>query len=226
LAARVPLLLQASTSSTVGNIVDQTVSMFTSVIKSLLPTPARVHYTFNLRDLAKVFQGMLMNNVKSLQGETDVVRSWVHECNRVFRDRLINDEDRAFFDGELQVRCKDVFGIEWADINPTAVLLYGDFMDPSQDPRLYQLLPDTPQIKEVRLALTQSVQCAVCRVQCAVCCVLCAVCCVRCAVCCALDMSESDMSDSSLPDSDMYDLYMDDYGMYEKKINVHNQDPI
>jgi dynein heavy chain len=135
--------------TTVNNLVHETVELFDHVLASLLPTPAKVHYTFNLRDLAKVFQGMLMNNTKVLETEVDVVRSWVHECNRVFRDRLINDEDRIFFDTQLKERCKKTFGYEWGEIEHRHPLFYGDFMDASQDPRLYEELPDLPKVKEV-----------------------------------------------------------------------------
>lgn len=135
--------------TTVDNLIHETVELFDHILASLLPTPAKVHYTFNLRDLAKVFQGMLMNNVKVLEGEVDIVRSWVHECNRVFRDRLINDEDRDFFDNQLKSICKDKFGYEWLEIEHRKPLFYGDFMDASQDPRLYEELPDLPKVKEV-----------------------------------------------------------------------------
>lgn len=43
-----------------GLAVAATVDMYTQITNNLLPIPAKFHYTFNLRDVAKVFQGMLM----------------------------------------------------------------------------------------------------------------------------------------------------------------------
>ena len=42
------------------------VDIYMRIQKELLPTPLRSHYTFNLRDLSKVFQGMLMVKPKHL----------------------------------------------------------------------------------------------------------------------------------------------------------------
>lgn len=41
-------------------LVNATVAVYSIITSQLLPTPAKSHYTFNLRDLSKVFQGMLM----------------------------------------------------------------------------------------------------------------------------------------------------------------------
>ena len=43
-----------------GGIVAATIEVYNSISAELLPTPAKFHYTFNLRDISKVFQGMLM----------------------------------------------------------------------------------------------------------------------------------------------------------------------
>ncbi len=37
--------------------MDATIEVFNTITRELLPTPQKSHYTFNLRDMAKVFQG-------------------------------------------------------------------------------------------------------------------------------------------------------------------------
>jgi dynein heavy chain, axonemal len=45
--------------ASLGNaLVAATLALYDSVRAHLLPTPAKSHYTYNTRDLSKVFQGM------------------------------------------------------------------------------------------------------------------------------------------------------------------------
>lgn len=52
-------------------LVEATIMVYSTITSQLLPTPAKSHYTFNLRDLSKVFQGMLMANPAKIE-----VRTW------------------------------------------------------------------------------------------------------------------------------------------------------
>ncbi|CAM9919893.1 unnamed protein product, partial [Hapterophycus canaliculatus] len=62
-----------------SGIVDATIEVFNTITRELLPTPQKSHYTFNLRDMAKVFQGMLMSSYKSVTTPEMLVRLWCHE---------------------------------------------------------------------------------------------------------------------------------------------------
>uniref|UniRef100_A0A4W3IJM0 Dynein axonemal heavy chain 1 n=1 Tax=Callorhinchus milii TaxID=7868 RepID=A0A4W3IJM0_CALMI len=48
-------------------LVNATIKVYSTITSQLLPTPAKSHYTFNLRDLSKVFQGMLMADSSKTQ---------------------------------------------------------------------------------------------------------------------------------------------------------------
>lgn len=77
--------------------VTATIEVYGKISEELLPTPAKFHYTFNLRDISKVFQGILMIKPRKCSSQEVFTRLWVHECLRIFSDRLINEEDQAWF---------------------------------------------------------------------------------------------------------------------------------
>lgn len=78
-----------------------------------MPIPAKFHYTFNLRDVSKVFQGMLMTKAVSVPNADVFTRLWINECSRVFNDRLINHEDRSFFQEIVMELLKTKFKVNW-----------------------------------------------------------------------------------------------------------------
>ncbi|KAI8732070.1 dynein heavy chain 6, axonemal isoform X3, partial [Biomphalaria glabrata] len=78
-------------------IVNSAVELYFRMSSDLLPTPAKSHYVFNLRDLSKVVQGILQADAGIFREKIQTVRLFIHETQRVFHDRLINNEDKLFF---------------------------------------------------------------------------------------------------------------------------------
>ena len=82
-------------------IVAATIEVYGKISEELLPTPAKFHYTFNLRDISKVFQGIIMITPDKCKNQEIFTRLWVHECSRIFSDRLINEDDIKWFQSTI-----------------------------------------------------------------------------------------------------------------------------
>jgi len=82
----------------------------------LKPTPNKSHYTFNLRDISRIAQGVCLADRRSTIEPVHLVRLWVHENKRVFGDRLIDDIDRNWLDKQLSAEACKTFKLESADV--------------------------------------------------------------------------------------------------------------
>jgi dynein heavy chain len=84
--------------STFDVISKATYDVYANSKQRFLPKPGKSHYDFNLRDIFKVVQGMLLANNISIDSKDSLYCLWIHECMRSFSDRFIedgeNDESR------------------------------------------------------------------------------------------------------------------------------------
>jgi dynein heavy chain len=140
----------AQVINTAENIIRATREIWQLTKQKMLPTPAKFHYVFNLRDLSRITQGIIQVTARSCNNAEQLVSLWANECCRVIPDKFISQEDKDWFAGALlRVGC-DVFGSQYEQVlSESSNTLFCSFMtdidysqyedvDESKIPRIYE----------------------------------------------------------------------------------------
>lgn len=121
-------------------IATATLNVYKAVSTEFLATPEKFHYLFNIRDVAKVIQGILMANRGTVYSPEGMVRLWAHECQRVFADRFLqtksNDEQK--FREILIAKMTENMNKDWGSI-------MSDALDPKVGPMFCGLLQEVEE---------------------------------------------------------------------------------
>jgi dynein heavy chain len=128
-------------------MVDSAVAIYKRVEQEMLPTPAKSHYTFNLRDLSKVFQGVLMVKKEHIPDKKQLTKLWAHEEARVFRDRLINQGDRDLFNMFTDDVIKAKLEMDDLPIEDFGDVLFGDYL--TREDKVYQEVVDIKKLNDL-----------------------------------------------------------------------------
>lgn len=143
-------------------IVCATMDVYKSAMITFLPTPSKSHYTFSLRDFARVINGMLLIPPARMDEPDKLIRLWVHETYRVFNDRLIDDVDRNNLFEIVKENCYQNYRQHLprvlADLVPEDEILcgehirnliFGNYMEPDSDIKIYDEVKDLDQLTEM-----------------------------------------------------------------------------
>ncbi|XP_019488822.1 PREDICTED: dynein heavy chain 8, axonemal, partial [Hipposideros armiger] len=126
----------------------------------MLPTPSKFHYIFNLRDLSRIWQGMLTIKAEECDSISVLLSLFKHECNRVIADRFITHEDKLWFNVHLIQAIEENTSAEMTSYilpEPYFVDFLREMPEPTGDepedalfevPKLYELIPSFEFLSE------------------------------------------------------------------------------
>ncbi|KAG2382014.1 hypothetical protein C9374_005806 [Naegleria lovaniensis] len=129
-----------------NNITPATIEFWRLIQEKMLPTPKKFHYIFNLRDLSRVYQGLMHCPADVVRTPQILMSLWKHECGRVFSDRLNDVKDKAWFDEAVTTISDKYFGKEMANL-PLGYFV--NFLrDPIIDEDTDEVVEEAPKIYE------------------------------------------------------------------------------
>ncbi|XP_032037004.1 dynein heavy chain 5, axonemal-like [Aythya fuligula] len=126
----------------------------------MLPTPAKFHYIFNLRDLSRIWQGILTVTSEVCQSISVLVALFQHECRRVIADRFTSQSDKDWFEDMMKKIAAAEHGQNLFE-NGSTELYFADFLrdapeatgDEPDDidlkaPKIYEPIPSLDYLAE------------------------------------------------------------------------------
>ena len=99
---------ESEVQETIPLIVENTMKLYKQIKEDpqLKPIPNKIHYGYNIHDIEKVMQGLLLANPSIIITQDDILKLWAHEFTRVFQDKLITDNDIDAFSEKLMLILK------------------------------------------------------------------------------------------------------------------------
>lgn len=138
-------LCEPLVSSTIDTLVN-------GILKTpaFLPSAAKFHYQFNLKDVGNIFQGLLNTNANLYKDSAKYARVWLHECYRVFSDRLISPGDQGELRAILERVCaKHLGNIPKEDMFADPLLMTSFVSEAGGNERQYLPAKDMPSLRKV-----------------------------------------------------------------------------
>ncbi|XP_055386175.1 dynein axonemal heavy chain 8 [Condylostylus longicornis] len=141
--------------------------LWQNVKMKMLPTPANFHYVFNLRDLSRIWQGMLLIKGNECTEVDDLLKLWRHECYRVMADRFTSIEDFQWFEKQIERDAKANLGDLFEYFDNTETYFVDFLRDPPEAvdeeeevcleaPKIYEEIPGYEEVENrVKMFMNQ-----------------------------------------------------------------------
>ncbi|VDP42904.1 unnamed protein product [Schistosoma mattheei] len=137
---------QDEVKSMADNLTQASIDLYHAIVNKFLPTPTKIHYLFNLRDISKIFQGLLRATKKYIDTRNSMLRLWIHEGLRVFYDRLVDEKDRATYLDLVGESLASYFDQTYHGLCPSKQSpIFVDFMNPDNS---YEDVTDLDRLRK------------------------------------------------------------------------------
>uniref|UniRef100_A0A672V8T9 Dynein axonemal heavy chain 17 n=1 Tax=Strigops habroptila TaxID=2489341 RepID=A0A672V8T9_STRHB len=149
------------------------------VAATFLPTAIKFHYVFNLRDFSNIFQGLLFSTPACLKQPQDLVKLYLHESTRVYRDKMVEEKDYGTFDKIQLEMVKKFYDVNFGEQNLCQPMnVYCHFAKGISEP-CYRPVPTWEELNQIlvealdnynevnpamNLVLFEDAMCHVCRI--------------------------------------------------------------
>jgi dynein heavy chain, axonemal len=147
-------------AETIAKLVPCTRRLWQDTKAKMLPTPAKFHYVFNLRDVSRIWEGILLSPVEVIADVATVLALWKHECCRVISDRFTTQKDVDWFVKRLHSGLAADLGESYEQQlvqDPAFVDFLRDAPEPTGEegedadleaPKIYERVPSLDRLKE------------------------------------------------------------------------------
>ena len=117
----------------IQKLVPLTRQLWKATKEKLLPTSAKFHYVFNLRDLSRIWLGMIGTQAAVISQPSAAIHLWRHEISRVISDRFVSEDDKKWFDTQMLAIVREELG-ESLEKTAKEVKYFVDFMQDAPEP--------------------------------------------------------------------------------------------
>ena len=151
--------------SVVSKLTSATIDLWKLTRSKLKSTPAKFHYNFTMRDLSRIFQGVVRISDEAtivdtgdarrtmLKAGVMLIRVLRHESERVFCDKLTNIADKDWYLEAFQRVAVEHFGPELANAAGDPENYFVDFLQEDNVDEDGVLVSKAPQVYELGGAL-------------------------------------------------------------------------
>ena len=132
-----------------GDVLTQaSIVLYRNAVEELLPTPSKMHYIFNTRDLAKVVQGLLQATKAFYDSKESMLQLWCHETFRIYGDRMWDSNDKEWLTRQLNEILGSLFSTSYSALFESGEMMpFVNFMRPEASPPPYEPVMELSTLK-------------------------------------------------------------------------------